>query len=341
MNLRSELLDWLAALPAMETPEDRRALLALTGPASLCLYLDWQGGSRAFTERLLGALGRAGKAGILAFLSALQSLPWLSDDAEHRQELPVLQGRLEALDEATFADVFPPGEWDAAVQAAAADPGTLAAALVGDVLLPYYALGDSGLRQEAGEPAALLAGQVARAVESALHGDPALPALLDDLRYLPGDNHAQLLASLRERLAGDPGLARDLARLLAPGQGGPGDHGLWPLIALRRRIIDSLSQIVESAAEPDESLSWDLPAAAEEEPPAGAAPEPEPARPTGARGAPPAPAPRPRQPFESLESAEPGDGSSEGGVTVDQDVETVEPGGTVTGAVIGGSGPVT
>ena len=353
MNLRSELLDWLAALPALETPDDRKMLLARTGPASLFLYLDWEGSSRAFAERLLAALGRGGRAASLAFLSALGSLPWLQDDVERRQALAALQARLEALEDADFADLFPPGDGDPAAQEGAADPGMLAAAVAGDVLLPYYVLGASGLEQDAGEPAALLAGQVARAVETALHGDPGIDVLFGDLPYLPEASHEELLLRLRDKLDTDPALARDLAALLAPVGRGSEENALGPLIDLRRRILDSASQVVESAAEPDESLSWELPAPVEEpdeslawDLPAGDEEEPVGAIDKGPRAEPPRegpPAPaapsatepsRPRRPFESLESAEPGDVSVEGDVDVGRDLigrDQVVHGDQVTG----------
>jgi len=82
MDLRSELLEWLAALPAMETPEDRQALLALTGPASVSLYLDWEGSSRAFAGRLIDSLSWNGRAALVAFLAALQNQAWLQEAPE-------------------------------------------------------------------------------------------------------------------------------------------------------------------------------------------------------------------------------------------------------------------
>ena len=207
MDLRTELLEWLAALPAMETPEDRQELLALTGPASASLYLDWEGSSHAFVDRLLATLSWDGKATLVAFLAALQNQSWLQDATERREELAALRSQVEALSDAEFEATF-----------------------------------------------------------------------------------------------------------LIPGAG----------------------EILETSAEPpDESLSWELPAAPAPEPPASGFPEPEPALEDTPKGAPSRPAARPRRPFESLEGLEPGD------LDVDQDIETVEPGGTVTGAVIGGSGPVT
>lgn len=185
MDLRSELLEWLAALPAMETPEDRQALLALTGPASVSLYLDWEGSSRAFAGRLIDSLSWNGRAALVAFLAALQNQAWLQEAPERWEELKALQSQVEAMSDAEFEATF-------------------------------LAYGASAALETSAEP-------------------------------------------------------------------------------------------------PDESLSWELPA-----PPA---PEP--------------PAARPPRPFESLEGLEPGD------LDVDQDVETVESGGTATGAAIGGGGPVT
>ncbi len=209
MDLRTELLEWLAALPAMETPEDRKALLALTGPASASLYLDWEGSSRAFVDQLLGTLSWDGKATLVAFLAALQNQSWLQAAAERAEELAALRSQVEALDDAEFEATF-----------------------------------------------------------------------------------------------------------LVPGPG----------------------EILETSAEPpDESLSWELPAAPAPEPPAEGFPEPEPELELEdtPKGAPSKPASRPRRPFESMEDLEPG------GLDIDQDVETVGPGATVTGAVIGGSGSVT
>jgi hypothetical protein len=331
MNLRNELVDWLAALPAMETAEERRALLSRSGPASLCLHLKWDGDSHAFADRLLGSLARGGKAALSAFLAGLGLVPWLRDDAALREEVAAWLDRLAALDEAGFEAAFPPEEAALRLQQGVPDPGMLAAALAGEVLLPYYAVGASTLTMEAGEPAALLAEDVAHAVENALRAEPAAAALLHDLRYMPGSEHAELLAALAERLSGDPGLAGNLAGLLESGQEARGENALWSLLEVRQQLMAHWGETFAAAEPPEVGLEYSLPEVGDEDDETGKGGS-TPAVPKSPAAAAPPPPPRA---FESLAGHRPEDPD------VPRHVETVEPGGTLVGAVIGGSGPVT
>jgi hypothetical protein len=331
MNLRSDLLDWLAALPSMGTAEERRLLLARTGPTSLYLWLVWDGSSYIFAERLLGALARGGKAAVTAFLESLARLPWLSDNARGQEELAALRSRLEALDEAQFRAACPPEDLALALQESAPDPGILAAALAGDVLLPYYVLGPSQLEQEAGEPAALLAGQVARLLEATLSSEPEAAALLDDLRNHPGPEHPESLAALADLLVRNPVLARDLAALLAWGLQPPGEDGLRSLLELGQRLVARSGETFEAAAEgpPHEGLEYSLPETGDDRPGEEQGPPVVPKAPA------PAAPPSPPRVFESI----PGPKPEEAGTR--QDVGTVGSGGTVTGTVVGSREPVT
>lgn len=224
MGLYRELADLLARLPAVDGPDERRALIAFTGPAELGIYLDWQGSNVVFTGRLLAELSRRGLAALTAFVAALPNTPQVQHSVERRQALAEIGARLNALDEEGFRAEFPvPSPAGPEAAARSADPAMLAAALVNDVLGPYYKLGAEGLRSEAGEKAVALAEGLAREVEPALAADLAASALLSVFRQDPESGQVGLLGILKTRLAADPALAARLAAALGSATAREGD----------------------------------------------------------------------------------------------------------------------
>ncbi|RPI52735.1 MAG: hypothetical protein EHM56_08060 [Chloroflexi bacterium] len=276
----------MAHLPAGDSPDERRALVAYTGPAELGIHLDWQGSNVAFTGRLMDELSRRGKAALAAFVASLPNTPQVQNSVERQQALAKLGARLNALEEAAFHAEFPvPALTGGEAAARPIDPAMLAASLVSEVLAPYYRLGAEGLRREAGASAVGLAERVANKLEPALAGDLAAGALLNIFRQNPELGQPGLLGVLKARLAADPALAGQLAATLSAAEAEPGDGGLRSLVEVSQRIGLVSGDVVGAIVGADV--------------------------------------------VDKIRK-----------LSVEQNVETVGPGATLTGAVIGGSGPV-
>jgi hypothetical protein len=206
MGVKAELSDFLVYLPAVDDPDERKALITWTGPSELGIYLDWQGSNVAFTERLLGELGRRGKGALLSFLAGLPNTLQVANSIERQQALSALRSQVDALDEAGFRAEFPV-PIGAPAERPPADPTMLAAAVVNEVLGPYYKLGTDRLRQQAGDRAVTLAERMAQQVEPALAGDVGAGALFDIFKQNPETGRAGVLKVLKVKLTGDPALA--------------------------------------------------------------------------------------------------------------------------------------
>ena len=286
MGLYQELADLLARLPAVDGPDERRALVAYTGPAELGIHLDWQGSNVAFAGRLIGELSRRGKDALAAFVAALPNTPQVQNSVERQQALAQLGTRLNALEEAAFRAEFPvPALATGPGEARPIDAAMLAASLVNEVLGPYYKLGAEGLGREAGEKAVALAEGVARELEPALAGDLAAGALLNIFRQNPELGQPGLLGVLKARLASDAALAGQLAATLSAAAAEPGNGGLRSLVEVSQRIGLVSGDVVGAIVGADV--------------------------------------------VDKIRK-----------LSVEQNVETVGPGATLTGAIIGGSGPV-
>lgn len=285
MELYQELADLLVHLPAIDGPDERRALVAFTGPADLGIHLDWQGSNVEFAQRLIDELSRRGKAAMTAFVAALPNTPQVGSSLERRQALAQLGARLDTLEEAVFRAQFP---LPAAAREGAArpvDPAMLAASLVNEVLAPYYRLGAEGLGREAGQGAVLLAERVAGRLEPVLAGDVAASALLDIFRQDPKLGQPGLAGVLKARLAADPALASELAAILSAGAAGAGEGDLRSLVEVSQRIGLVSGDVVGAIVGADVVTKIRR-------------------------------------------------------LSVEQEAETVGPGGTMIGTVIGGGGPV-
>lgn len=235
MGLHQELADLLAHLPAVDGPDERRALVAFTGPAELGIHLDWQGSNVAFAARLIDELSRRGKAAVTAFVAALGNTPQVQNSVERQRAIAQLGARLNAMEEAAFRAEFPLPASAATAEARPIDPAMLAASLVNEVLAPYYKLGTDGLGREAGAGAVALAERVVSALEPALAGDVAASALLDVFRHNPDLGQPGMVGVLKARLAADPALAGQLAATLSAASE-PGDGSLRSLVEVSQRI---------------------------------------------------------------------------------------------------------
>jgi len=252
MGIYQDLADLLARLPAVDGPDERRALVAFAGPAELGIYLDWQGSNVVFVGRLLAELSRRGKASLAAFLAALPNTPQVQSSVERRQALADLGIRLDALDEAAFRAELPVPAIDAPEAAARPiDPAMLAAALVNEALAPYYKLGAEELRREAGLSALTLAEAIAREVEPALAGDLAASALWAIFRQNPDLGQPGLLGVLKARLAADGSLAGRLAATLSAAAALPGAGGLRSLLQVSQRLGPVSGDVVGVLVGPD------------------------------------------------------------------------------------------
>jgi hypothetical protein len=285
MGTYQELADLLARLPAVDGPDERRALLAFTGPAELGVYLDWQGSNVVFAARLLAELSRRGKDALVSFVAALPNTPQVQNSLERRQALEEIGARLYALEETAFRAEFPvPVAPSAEPEAQPPDPAMLAASLVNDVLAPYYKLGAEELGRQAGPSAVALAEAVARKLEAALGGDPGAAALFNIFRQNPEIGRPGLLGVLKARLAADATLADHLVAAASMGAADAGGGALRSLVDVSQRIGHISGDAVGAIVGADV--------------------------------------------VDRIRK-----------VSVQQDVETVGPGGTQVGAVTGGSGP--
>jgi hypothetical protein len=233
MGVYQELLDLLVHLPAVDSPDERKALLTFTGFAEVGIYLDWQGNNVAFVERLLGELSRRGKGALVGFVEGLAHVPQVENNADRQEELAALRARVDGLDGAGFrAEFAVPVPAEVALPRPPADLAMLAAAAVNEVLVPYYRLGGDKLRQEAGKEALALAEAVAHKVEVAFDGEATSRSLLHLFARDPERWQAGLLGLLRVKLEGDPILAGELAELLRPAGAGR----LQELVEVSQRI---------------------------------------------------------------------------------------------------------
>ena len=287
MGVRAELSDFLNHLPAVDYRDERKALLTYTGPSELGIYLNWEGSNVEFTERLLEELSRRGQGALSSFLAGLPNTLQVKNSHERQKELTAIRTQVGALDEVAFRAEFPvPLPAGAPAELPPADPAMLAAAVVNEVLAPYYKLGGDQLRQKAGERAVTLAERMADKVEPALAGDLAAGALLDVFKQNPEAGQVGMLQVLKAKLAGDPALAGKLADLFTAAAEEPEGGGLQALVDVSQEIGVVKGDVVGAVVGADVLKG------------------------IGAK------------------------------IDVDQNIDTVEAGGTVVGAVIGGSGQV-
>jgi hypothetical protein len=285
MALSGQILAFLVDLPATDSPEERKALVAYTGFSHLGIYLDWQGSQMEFFPRLLEQLGRRGKATFVKFLDALPKAPQVEHSQERKQTLSKLSAEVEALDEAEWQRQFgvaPLSPEEQAKQPIDAD--LLALTVVTDVLTPFFRLGADELTKKAGEPVARMAGKVWETVEAAIAGSVLNQKVLRDFQQQPGEalNQGAVTEVLKEKLRSDESLRQELSALLAPAEPAGTETVFQTLIDVAQQI-ETVSGTVVGAAVGNDAL-------------------------------------------QGLHAK------------VKQDINKVEQGGTVVGAVVGGSG---
>jgi hypothetical protein len=237
MGTKADLATFLNHLPAVDRVDERKALLTFTGPAELGIYLNWEGSNVQFTERLLEELSRRGKATLSGFLAGLLNAPHVANNVDRQTQLVALSGRVDALDEVGFRAEFPvPVAGGQAVPAQPPDPSMLAATVIGEVLVPYYKLGEDTLGQQAGPRAVALGKRMAGKVEAALGGDPAAAPFLPAFKQSPELLQVGMLGILKNKLTSDPALAGELAGVLASAAAEPERGGLQALVEVSQKI---------------------------------------------------------------------------------------------------------
>jgi hypothetical protein len=212
MDIKRALFDLLVAFPALDSPDERKALMIATGFSHLGIYLDWQGSNVEFTTRLLEEFGRRDKGMLVTFLGELGKTTQAS--VERKATLATLQGQLSTLDDQEWQRHFAVAAAPAEARPAA-DVDVLATTLVAEVLAPYFELGAEKLAERAGSEAARLAGQVATRIEAAFAGDPSAAVVFDLFKQSPKVAHATFAALLKPRLVAEPQLAAELAQAIA------------------------------------------------------------------------------------------------------------------------------
>lgn len=207
MGIGNDLRQFLAHLPGVDDPDDRRAMVASTRPTDMIIYLDFQGSNAAFAQRVVDELSRRGRADTLEFLSTLYGA--LDPGPEAKQVLGGFRAAVSALDDAGFRAEFPAPAAAGRPGPPRPDTGILAGGVVADALVPFYALGAAALGQKIGARAALAAGQIAALVG----GLPDVAPRLGDLKEHPGDAGAQqrLVQALTGSLDANAGLMVRLA----------------------------------------------------------------------------------------------------------------------------------
>ncbi len=225
LSSKAELFDLLVHLPAVDSPEERKALILFTGYADLGIYLDWRGSNVEFFTRLLDEFGRRGKEVLLGFLAALPNAPQVSVDRE--EKLAELRTQVAALDE---------GAWGRMFGGTAADVDMLAAAVVGEILAPYYVRGADGLRDQAGGQAVQLAENAEGILRESFAGDASGLTILDLLKSAPGAGQAALMTLLKAKLNQDSTLAQKLSDLLEQAKQEPEQSGLNALVEIAQTI---------------------------------------------------------------------------------------------------------
>ncbi|MBK8047849.1 MAG: hypothetical protein IPK16_12395 [Anaerolineales bacterium] len=104
MGLRRDLCDLLMALPGMDSPDERKALLSYLGFSNYGTLLDWQGSKFVFVDRLVSLLGGSGKDAMVQFITALRDAPQVGVSRK-----PALDGfltQLGAMDTQAFDKEF-------------------------------------------------------------------------------------------------------------------------------------------------------------------------------------------------------------------------------------------
>jgi hypothetical protein len=251
MGIRVELADFLNNLPAVDSPDERKALLTFTGLPELGIYLDWQGSGAVFTEQLLRELSRRGKGTLLGFLTRLATnTPQVAGSFERQAVLVALRAQVDALNEVAFRAEFPVPS-GVPLERPPADPAMLAATVVNEVLVPYYKLGADQLRQKAGGRAVSLAEGMAEKVEQELAGDLAAGALLGVFKQNPEAGQAGMAEFLKAKLEGDPALTGGLAGLFRSAAAGPEGGGLQALVKVSHDIGMVRGDFVRAVVGPD------------------------------------------------------------------------------------------
>ena len=210
---RTDLMRFLMEMPGLDNAQERKALITFAGYPFIGLYLDWSGAQVQFAEALIDELSRRGQNFTVQFLKDLANAPQVSVD---RQEtLQGLQETIATLPAGTWQQDFPVEPFTEEERTAlAADPDMLAAAVVSNILLPYYELGPEEMEGKAGARAAGIAAKTAESLESSFAADPVASTILGLFKEDPKKNEASLLKVTRDALEKDGALAGDLAGIL-------------------------------------------------------------------------------------------------------------------------------
>jgi hypothetical protein len=218
MDLKAKVLDFLVNLPEVDSPDKRKGLVTYTSFPHLGIYLDWQGANVAFFPRLLDELGRRGKEALVQFLEQLPQWPGLG--LERAEVAAHLRREVEGMSAESWESQFVIVE-GIGQEEKTPDPVMLATSVVATVLTPYFKLGPDALRQQGDANAVRLAEKVWGLVEATFAGDPAA-GWLKVYQKSPEESQEMIIATLRDKIATDPALAKELGGLLA--QAGAADE---------------------------------------------------------------------------------------------------------------------
>ena len=104
MGVKADLLSFLIALPAIDDPDERKAMVIATAYPNLISFLDWQGSNVKFCGHLLDVFGQREQSALVEFLQGMDHAPQVSD--QRKLVLAGLRARVAALNAAGWQQEF-------------------------------------------------------------------------------------------------------------------------------------------------------------------------------------------------------------------------------------------
>ena len=104
MGVKADLFNFLVDLPAIDDPDERKAMVIATAYPDLSSFLDWQGSIVKFCGQLLDVFGQREQSALVEFLQGMNQAPQVSDD--RKLVLAELRARVAALDAAGWQQEF-------------------------------------------------------------------------------------------------------------------------------------------------------------------------------------------------------------------------------------------
>ena len=249
MELKRNLTEFLAKLPAVDQPAERKALIMSTGLTYLDIYLDWQGSNFAFFTRLLEELGKRGRDTVGNFLTTLPNAPQMG--VGNRDRALEFAAQIKELEDAAWASEFGAAGAAPSVAHNAPSADMLATTLVSTILTPYLLQKSDSRAEKAGPKLKQLAEQVLGRVEEALAGDPSASTMLAIFKQQPQSGQAFVLPILKSRLEADPALTQELSEMLTTAESADAGSDFQAIVDVAQQIGTVDGSVVGAVIGPD------------------------------------------------------------------------------------------